>query len=208
MNTLSHLRHSGFSPPRIHRNRFTAFCSAALASVFCRSSSVTSSVNRRRNTFTSAHCVLPTAVAIALTANVGSALSTYPHTLSYFNETIGGPLYGAKHLLDANIDWGQDVTFLKEWCAAHPRVTPLYVASAGFAELEASGIESQLIRCPGDRSVVAAGWNLASVGELSRYNCASEIERCCARLRRDAFVYRIAYSSFVFHLLDDPVGPE
>ena len=37
---------------------------------------------------------------------------------------MGGPRY----LLDANVDWGQDVLYLKEWCEKHPEAAPLHVA--------------------------------------------------------------------------------
>jgi hypothetical protein len=48
---------------------------------------------------------------------VVSTLWIYPHSLSYFNESVGGPLNGAKHLLGSNVDWGQDLRYLKWWWA-------------------------------------------------------------------------------------------
>lgn len=41
-----------------------------------------------------------------------SSLWIYPHNLSYFNESIGGPLCGPQHLLGSNLDWGQDLRYL------------------------------------------------------------------------------------------------
>ena len=38
-----------------------------------------------------------------------SSLWYFPHSLSYFNELAGGPRRGDAHLIDANIDWGQDL---------------------------------------------------------------------------------------------------
>ena len=43
---------------------------------------------------------------------VASSLWVYPHSLSYFNEAAGGPAGGHNHLVDSNIDWGQDLLFL------------------------------------------------------------------------------------------------
>ncbi len=57
-----------------------------------------------------------TAVILLLWA-VTSSLWTYPHCLSYFNESIGGPINGHKHLLGSNVDWGQDLRYLK-WSSA------------------------------------------------------------------------------------------
>jgi hypothetical protein len=43
-----------------------------------------------------------------------SSLWIFPHHLSYFNELIGGPLSGPKHLLGSNVDWGQDLLYAAE----------------------------------------------------------------------------------------------
>jgi len=46
---------------------------------------------------------------------IASSLWNYPHCLSYFNESIGGPLNGPNYLLGSNVDWGQDLRYLKWW---------------------------------------------------------------------------------------------
>ena len=66
-------------------------------------------------------------VAFALVWTVGSSLWVYPHSLSYFNELAGGPRNGHEHLLDSNIDWGQDFFYLKGWVEGHPEARPLVV---------------------------------------------------------------------------------
>lgn len=38
-----------------------------------------------------------------------SAISIYPHYLSYFNELVGGPKNGYLYLLDSNLSWEQDL---------------------------------------------------------------------------------------------------
>lgn len=47
----------------------------------------------------------------------------HPHHLSYFNELAGGPLGGRQHLIDSNIDWGQDLLRAKAVYASHPEET-------------------------------------------------------------------------------------
>lgn len=42
-------------------------------------------------------------------------LRYHPHHLAYFNELSGGPIAGPTHLLDSNIDWGQDLRELHEF---------------------------------------------------------------------------------------------
>jgi len=46
---------------------------------------------------------------------VVSAIFTFPHHLSYFNELVGGPNNGHRYLTDSNVDWGQDLPALKNW---------------------------------------------------------------------------------------------
>ena len=50
-----------------------------------------------------------------LTWCIGSSMMSYPHSLSYFNEITAGPTGGADHLINSNIDWGQDLLYLKWW---------------------------------------------------------------------------------------------
>ena len=59
-----------------------------------------------------------------------SSLSVYPHSLSYFNELAGGPKHGAEHLLNSNIDWGQDLLFLDKWIQKQERSakSPVHLA--------------------------------------------------------------------------------
>ena len=61
-------------------------------------------------------------VVAALTWSMCSSLWIYPHSLSYFNELVGGPRAGGEHLLNSNIDYGQDLLYLKSWLEQHPNV--------------------------------------------------------------------------------------
>jgi hypothetical protein len=38
-----------------------------------------------------------------------------PHYLAYFNQLVGGPENGYKHLSDSSLDWGQDLKELRKW---------------------------------------------------------------------------------------------
>ena len=65
---------------------------------------------------------LTAVVVVAMTGSVGSSLWVYPHSLSYFNQLVGGPRRGGEHLLGSNIDWGQDLYYLKKWLDKRPEV--------------------------------------------------------------------------------------
>lgn len=64
--------------------------------------------------------------AACLAASAVSVLWYYPHTLAYFNELAGGPAAGPRHLLGAEVDFGQDRKFLLRWLAANPHARPFY----------------------------------------------------------------------------------
>ncbi len=85
------------------------------------------------------HWWLP--VCGALMWSVASSLWVYPHSLSYFNESVGGPAGGHEHLIDANIDWGQDLYELREWLEEHPQAAPVGVACQAYVPLEVLGMK-------------------------------------------------------------------
>ena len=84
------------------------------------------------------------AILISLSWAVASCLSVYPHTLSYFNELAGGPENGSAHLVDSNIDWGQDLLELKDWLDQHPECRPLHLAYFGLVDPRIIGIDFTL----------------------------------------------------------------
>jgi 4-amino-4-deoxy-L-arabinose transferase-like glycosyltransferase len=77
----------------------------------------------------------------AVTWAVISSLLVYPHSLSYFNELAGGPENGSAHLVDSNIDWGQDLLYLRDWLKEHPDARPLHLAYFGYFDSRVAGIE-------------------------------------------------------------------
>jgi hypothetical protein len=64
----------------------------------------------------------------------------YPHSLSYFNELVG-PEHGHEHLHGSNLDWGQDLLYLKRWLDHHPEARPLQLAYYGYTDPALAGIE-------------------------------------------------------------------
>jgi hypothetical protein len=97
----------------------------------------------------------------------------YPYCISYFNELVGGPEHGWRVLLDANVDWGQDLLRLRRWVDAHPGARPLYAVQMGFVTPADVGIDSQwpvqahdLVDAEGVVAKPPPGWYAISVHEL------------------------------------------
>jgi hypothetical protein len=111
--------------------------------------------------------------AVCLLWSVGSSLCVYPHSLSYFNELIGGPTRGHDYLLLSNIDWGQDLLYLKRWLDAHPEARPLYLqCSAGIDPdfLGVAALDLARHRVPTAPTTATGkprpGWHAVSVSAL------------------------------------------
>jgi hypothetical protein len=43
------------------------------------------------------------------------SLAVHPDYLAFFSRFVGGPRHGHEYLVDANLDWGQDLKGLKRW---------------------------------------------------------------------------------------------
>ncbi len=76
-----------------------------------------------------------------LAMTITSSLMCFPSSLSYFNEAVGGPSNGWKHLSFSNFDWGQDLAALAVWQRSHPEATPLYVRSTNVIASHYYGIK-------------------------------------------------------------------
>jgi hypothetical protein len=90
-------------------------------------------------------CLLSLAVAGSLCWFITSSLWIYPHSLSYFNESIGGPLNGPKHLLGSNVDWGQDLRYVNWWQTGPADTAEMYLAPVVTLNPSHLGIRYQVM---------------------------------------------------------------
>ncbi|MBI2826204.1 MAG: glycosyltransferase family 39 protein [Planctomycetia bacterium] len=166
-------------------------------------------------------------VVAALAWSIASSLYYYPHSLSYFNELVGGPAHGHEHLLDSSIAWGQDLLYLKEWYDAHPEARPFYLAHFGFVNPEIAGIAFALppLRSSeaGDAKEDATedqglqpGWYAIDVNYLrgsalrplspsGRFADVPARHFDLSRFQRFAAVADVSYATRIFHLTDEDV---
>jgi hypothetical protein len=155
-------------------------------------------------------CGFAALIPLLLLASVVSSLAVFPYSLSYFNELAGGPRNGAAHLLDGNIDWGQDLLELKRWHDAHPEARPFYLAYFGFFDPRLAGLEFQPVPGaptaesprgrPAFQSGPVPGWHAISVNDLYGYKHLGHETDQYAYLRPVTPAARIGYSIMVYHL--------
>jgi hypothetical protein len=67
------------------------------------------------------------------------AVVIYPHHLSFFNGLAGGAINADRYLVDANLDWGQDLTTLKATMQEHG-LSSVHLGYFGSAIPDAYGI--------------------------------------------------------------------
>jgi hypothetical protein len=151
---------------------------------------------------TSAGRLVTGMAAAALLWSVGSSLAVYPHSLSYFNEWAGGPQGGHAHLLGSNLDWGQDLFYLRRWVEDHPDARPLGLACAGLLSPRHVGLDfpppppdpaAQTLRI-GGAAGPQPGWYAVSVNVLRERGGAYAY---FLRLRP---VAQAGYSIYIYHL--------
>jgi 4-amino-4-deoxy-L-arabinose transferase-like glycosyltransferase len=70
-------------------------------------------------------------VVLGLAASAAATAFIHPHYIAYFNVASGGPDRGARHLIDSNLDWGQDLVNLRRWVADNAPGEPLGLAYFG-----------------------------------------------------------------------------
>ncbi len=102
------------------------------------------------------HRMLATALLLSVFPVLGRS---HPQYLAFFNELSGGIEWGRFHLLDSNLDWGQDLHELKRFVVEHPEVEPLSLAYFGTLPPESLGLryENPPTRQP------RTGWHVVSV---------------------------------------------
>jgi hypothetical protein len=161
------------------------------------------------------HWRITSIASAALAWSIIGSLWVYPHSLSYFNELVGGPSKGPGHLISSNVDWGQDLLVLRQWLNHHPEARPLKLAYFGYLDPRYAGIDytapdDMLIKKKGDSTVrISPGWYVISVnfvrgfpysvfkGDGSRMNLSQD---ALASFQQFQPVAMAGYSIYIYHI--------
>jgi hypothetical protein len=147
-----------------------------------------------------------TVCAGLLVGGVASSLFAYPHSLSYFNEWVGGPQNGSHYLLHSSLDWGQDMYALSEWFHKNSRhAEDSYLQCHSVLKLESLGFPRRGIPqrrsstlCRGqDETEIKPGVYIASVAALHDETHAYDyLDKCepCDHIGYSINVYRLSQS--------------
>jgi hypothetical protein len=158
-------------------------------------------------------------IVASLSATAAEALRIYPHQLAYFNELAGGPAGGHTHLLGSNLDWGQDLLFIKDWYRSYGTDLPLYFLHYKYGNPGDYGLpvgSPQIVHgSAGESDGLLAGFHVVSINCL----CGDEVYfvdsdgRRRITSRRDVApylslqpVFKAGYSLRVFAVVPDE-GP-
>lgn len=86
-------------------------------------------------------------LAILMLWSVVPAARIYPYHLAYFNEFTGGSINGYKHLVDSNLDWGQDLVGLKSFVDKN-KIDRIRLSYYGMSDPAYYGIKYQYLPSP------------------------------------------------------------
>jgi hypothetical protein len=167
--------------------------------------------------------VIATLASVLLTWSIFSSLWIYPHSLSYFNELAAilptpneqrspqepegtpvivsllnaGSRNGGRHLLDSNIDWGQDLFYLEKWYQKHTEAKNIKVAYWGSYPLELTTLPSNEMPPANNPQ---PGWYALSVNYI--YNR----EKQYRYFLNFEPVARAGYSIYIYHITQDDIN--
>ena len=81
-------------------------------------------------------------VAALLVWHAAESWRVRPHYLAYFNQIVGGPENGWRHLVDSSLDWGQDLPGLRKWLSANARDERVFLSYFGTGDPVHEGIRA------------------------------------------------------------------
>jgi len=142
------------------------------------------------------------AIALVLWA-FGETAASAPHHLAYFNEIVGGPANGYKYVVDSNLDWGQDLKYLRDYAVKNniPKLKVDYFGG-GDARYYLSDRFEPLSAGMGPQK----GWLAISAtflqGGRGKFVAGFDGGQCCqySWLNQYEPVTKIGYSIFVYHI--------
>jgi len=130
-----------------------------------------------------------------------SSVSIYPHYLSYFNELVGGPNNGYKYLVDANIDWGQDLKGLKHYIVKH-NIHNIKLDYYGPVSPRYYGIHYKGLSCKPEKGLIAVSVTKLQglyIKTAHTHKWHTQLD-CYNWLKKYKPIHKIGYSIFIYNI--------
>lgn len=157
--------------------------------------------------------LLPALIIACCVGTAVESLALFPYSLSFFNRIAGGPLKGPDYLLDANIDWGQDLLHLKRWYDQNPQARPFHLAYFGHMDVnpEAAEIAYQPVcgflapdqqrdQADGKLQGPQPGWFAVSINHIKGYHHYEFDRPMYTFFQRLKPVAMAGYSIYIYHI--------
>lgn len=129
-----------------------------------------------------------------------ASLWIHPHYLAYFNEIGGGPKHAYRHLVESNLDWGQDLGTLARYLRTRGN-PPVWLAYFGVEEPERYGLRAAPIQgCQPKRGIVAISANVLQGLYVPGNALSRPEEGCYDWLRSYSPVAQPGYSILVYEI--------
>jgi hypothetical protein len=135
------------------------------------------------------------------------SVSIYPDYLAYFNQLAGGPRNGYLHLVDSNLDWGQDLKGLKKYMEKSG-IAKVKLSYFGTAEPRLYGIDYEalpsfvLLNPPPPRTPLKSG-DVLAVSATNMYPIYVDLGTLREYLHSIEPKARIGYSIFIYEIGDE-----
>jgi hypothetical protein len=133
---------------------------------------------------------------------IWESVSIYPHYLAYFNQFAGGPQGGYRHLVDSNLDWGQDLKGLKRYMNER-QVEKIKLSYFGTGDPSQYGIQyealpSFVLLNPQKACRAVNRGDLLAVSVTNLYPLYVDLGRLGAHLRQMSPIDHVGYSIFIY----------
>jgi hypothetical protein len=141
--------------------------------------------------------ILQCFVKSILLLHVFTCFACLPFTLSYFNQLAGSSQNGWRHLVDSNIDWGQDFHRFEKWLHSRPEIQQIGVRL--FSIHSSRTISDKVIRVPQEPT---PGLYAVSVNFVAGHNfhINKGLVGPYAYFQKFQPVDRIGYSIHIYHI--------
>ena len=132
-----------------------------------------------------------------------ASASVAPYFMSYFNPLAGGPENGWRHLVDSNIDWGQDILHLKKWLDQHAEVRPIGIKYYNLLEPMDVGIAAFEVPDEPKPGYYAVDVNYVAGSTFPGHKREPSGAGPYAYFQRFTPIAKAGYSIYIYHITPD-----